>query len=47
MLAVAAMSVWAMGGATIPSGYYDSLEGKSGEALKNAIHDPAPHGVEL
>ena len=41
MIAVAAISVWAMGGATIPSGYYDSLEGKSGEALKNAIHDLA------
>lgn len=26
-------------GATIPAGYYDSLDGKSGEALKNAIHD--------
>ena len=25
--------------ATIPAGYYNSLEGKSGEALKNAIHD--------
>ena len=26
-------------GATIPAGYYNSLDGKSGEALKNAIHD--------
>lgn len=26
-------------GATIPAGYYSSLEGKSGQALKDAIHD--------
>lgn len=25
--------------ATIPAGYYNSLDGKSGQALKNAIHD--------
>jgi len=32
--------------ATIPAGYYNSLEGKSGEALKNAIHDLTfPHTV--
>ena len=40
-IAVVAMCVWTIGGATIPSGYYDSLDGKSGEALKNAIHDLA------
>ena len=30
---------WLNSQATIPAGYYNSLDGKSGEALKNAIHD--------
>ena len=38
--AVAAMA-WIGAGATIPAGYYSSLDGKSGQALKDAIHDPA------
>ena len=33
-----AMVAWAAGNATIPPGYYNSLEGKSGEALKDAVH---------
>ncbi len=33
------MSVWTIGNATIPPGYYNSLEGKSGQALKDAVHD--------
>ncbi len=39
VVALAASCLWAS--ATIPAGYYDSLEGKSGQALKNAIHDLA------
>ena len=38
---VVAIGAWLSAGATIPAGYYNSLEGKSGEALKNAIHDLA------
>ena len=38
--AVAAMA-WIGAGATIPAGYYSSLDGKSGQALKDAIHDLA------
>ncbi|MBQ6167904.1 MAG: endonuclease [Muribaculaceae bacterium] len=34
-----AISAWLVAEATIPSGYYDCLEGKSGQALKDAIHD--------
>ena len=37
--AVVLTGTWLCAGATIPPGYYDSLDGKSGEALKNAIHD--------
>ena len=33
------MSVWTIGNATIPPGYYNSLEGKSGQALKDAVHE--------
>ena len=32
---------WMGAGATIPAGYYNSLDGKSGEALKDAIHELA------
>ena len=38
-LLLVAMSAWLGAGATIPAGYYNSLEGKSGQALKDAIHD--------
>lgn len=40
-LVIALMTVGACLGAsaTIPPGYYSSLDGKSGQALKNAIHD--------
>jgi len=34
-----AMGAWLGASATIPAGYYDSLEGKSGQALKDAIHN--------
>ncbi len=33
------MCFWAIGNASIPPGYYNSLEGKSGQALKNAVHE--------
>ena len=32
---------WMGAGATIPAGYYTSLDGKSGQALKDAIHELA------
>ncbi len=35
------ITLWTAATATIPAGYYDSLEGKSGEALKTAIHELA------
>ncbi|MBR4828349.1 MAG: endonuclease [Muribaculaceae bacterium] len=38
-VAALALTAWLGAGATIPPGYYSSLDGKSGEALKNAIHD--------
>ena len=38
---VVVIGAWQSASATIPAGYYNSLEGKSGEALKNAIHDLA------
>ena len=37
--AVMVMGVWATSNATIPPGYYNSLEGKSGQALKDAVHN--------
>ncbi len=37
--AVLAMAVWAGAAAAIPAGYYDCLEGKSGQALKDAIQE--------
>ena len=37
--ALIAALAWLGGGATIPAGYYNSLDGKSGQALKDAIHD--------
>lgn len=40
MLAVAAVAAAALCcGASIPDGYYNSLDGKSGQALKDAVHD--------
>ena len=35
------LTLWLGAVATIPTGYYDSLDGKSGQALKDAIHDLA------
>ena len=37
VLALVAMGAGLAAGATIPAGYYDCLEGKSGQALKDAI----------
>ena len=37
--AMVAFTAWIGAYATIPAGYYNSLDGKSGEALKNAIHE--------
>ena len=39
MLAIVAAAAWSSALSTIPAGYYNSLDGKSGEALKNAIHE--------
>ena len=33
------LTAWLGAGANIPSGYYDNLDGKSGQSLKDAIHD--------
>ena len=41
MIATVAATAWIGAGATIPAGYYNSLDGKSGQALKDAIHDLA------
>ena len=41
VLVLAAMCAGLVASATIPAGYYDALEGKSGQALKDAIHDLA------
>jgi endonuclease I len=38
-IAVVAITAWLNSGATIPAGYYNALDGKSGQALKDAIHD--------
>ena len=38
-MVAALLTMWLGAGASIPSGYYDALNGKSGEALKNAIFD--------
>ena len=38
MIAVA-VTAWVNAGATIPPGYYDQLDGKSGQALKDAVHN--------
>ncbi len=37
--AVLAIGAWTSADATIPPGYYNSLEGKSGQALKDAVHN--------
>ena len=39
VLALIAMGAGLAASASIPAGYYNSLEGKSGQALKDAIHD--------
>lgn len=36
---VAAVAAWLGAGAAIPAGYYSTLDGKSGQALKDAIHN--------
>lgn len=44
---VAMLTAWAGSGATIPDGYYNSLNGKSGQALKDAIHELATRHTTL
>ena len=39
IVAVVAITAWLGADAVIPPGYYQSLDGKSGQALKDAIHD--------
>ncbi len=39
VIALVTMGAWLVAGASIPPGYYSSLDGKSGEALKNAVHE--------
>ena len=48
-MAIALMLVLAgfTAGATIPDGYYNSLDGKSGQALKDAIHELAQRHTTL
>ena len=48
-MAIALMLVLASftAGATIPDGYYNSLDGKSGQALKDAIHELAQRHTTL
>ena len=38
-LAAVLLTAWLGAGAAIPPGYYSSLDGKSGQALKDAIHE--------
>jgi len=47
VLAAMAITACLNCGATIPAGYYSSLEGKSGEALKDAIHELASRHTTL
>ncbi len=45
-IALLAAAAWLGAQAAIPAGYYNSLEGKSGQALKDAVHDlVTPHTV--
>ena len=46
-IAIAAITAWMGASATIPAGYYSSLDGKSGEALKDAIHNLAMQHTTL
>ena len=46
-IALVALMAWMGAGATIPAGYYASLDGKSGQALKDAIHDLATRHTTL
>ena len=39
--------MWIGAGATIPAGYYNSLDGKSGQALKDAISNLAKQHTVL
>ncbi len=44
---VVAVMAWMSAGATIPTGYYDILDGKSGQALKDAVHQLARQHTTL
>ena len=47
IILIAVSLIWIRGAATIPAGYYDSLEGKSGQALKDAIYELAKRHTTL
>jgi len=47
MMAIVAMTTCMGTSATIPTGYYSSLDGKSGEALKDAIYELAKRHTTL
>ncbi len=47
VIALVAAVAWLGASATIPAGYYSSLDGKSGEALKDAIHELAMRHTTL
>ena len=46
-MALVLTTTWMCASATIPAGYYNSLDGKSGEALKDALHDLATRHTML
>ena len=46
-IALVLITTWMGAEATIPAGYYNSLDGKSGEALKDAIHELATRHTTL
>ena len=46
-MALVLATTWMCANATIPAGYYNSLDGKSGEALKDALHDLATRHTML
>ena len=47
MITAALLAMWIGAGATIPAGYYNSLDGKSGQALKDAISNLAKQHTVL
>ena len=47
IIVTALLGTWLGAGATIPAGYYNSIDGKSGQALKDAIHELATQHTVL